>query len=59
MDRQRRRSRYEGLLKELGAVTYDRIEVAPFAVERFGTTFGLLGVAAHVAGSAPTFVDLL
>ena len=29
-------------LRELGDVTYDRIEVAPFAVERFGTTFGLV-----------------
>ena len=28
-------------LAELGSVTYERIEVQPFEVERFGTTFGL------------------
>ncbi|MEU4619297.1 hypothetical protein AB0G04_04850 [Actinoplanes sp. NPDC023801] len=30
------------LLRELGDVTIGRISVAPFAVERFGTTFGLI-----------------
>ncbi|GIE34303.1 hypothetical protein Ait01nite_073480 [Actinoplanes italicus] len=29
-------------LRELGEVTHDRISVAPFSVERFGTTFGLI-----------------
>jgi hypothetical protein len=29
-------------LAELGEVSYDRIEVHPFEVERFGTTFGLV-----------------
>jgi hypothetical protein len=29
-------------LRELGEVTNDRISVAPFSVERFGTTFGLI-----------------
>ncbi|OJW18968.1 MAG: hypothetical protein BGO49_18190 [Planctomycetales bacterium 71-10] len=29
-------------LEELGEVSFERIEVAPFAVERFGTTFGLI-----------------
>ena len=33
---------YETLLKELGTVTFERIEVQPFEVERFGTTFGLV-----------------
>jgi len=42
MDRDRRRSRYEDRLRELGEVTFTRIEVAPFAVERFDTTFGLI-----------------
>ncbi len=32
----------EQRLRDLGAVTFERIEVAPFAVERFGTTFGLV-----------------
>lgn len=31
------------LLDGLGPVTLQRIEVAPFEVERFGTTFGLIG----------------
>jgi hypothetical protein len=42
LDRERRRSRYEARLRELGEVTFARIEVAPFVVERFGTTFGLI-----------------
>ncbi len=29
-------------LEELGDVSCERIEVAPFALERFGTTFGLV-----------------
>jgi len=33
---------YQTRLKELGKVTFDRIEVEPFAVKRFGTTFGLI-----------------
>ena len=28
--------------QELGDVTFERIEVVPFALERFGTTFGLV-----------------
>ena len=32
----------DGRLRDLGAVTFDRIQVRPFAVNRFGTTFGLL-----------------
>jgi len=42
MDDERRRSVYEDWLRELGAVTFERIEVAPFSVEKFGTTFGLI-----------------
>ena len=37
-----RREFYENSLRELGAVTFERIEVQPFEVERFGTTFGLV-----------------
>lgn len=29
-------------LAELGPVSYERIEVQPFQIERFGTTFGLV-----------------
>ena len=42
MDDTKRRELRDRWLRELGGVTYDRIEVAPFAVERFGTTFGLV-----------------
>ncbi|MFL5245561.1 MAG: hypothetical protein ACJ8FY_25985 [Gemmataceae bacterium] len=42
LDEQKRRQVHDQWLHELGDVTYDRIEVAPFAVERFGTTFGLV-----------------
>ncbi|MEU8261848.1 hypothetical protein AB0C02_14655 [Micromonospora sp. NPDC048999] len=42
MDRDARRRAYEARLAELGPVTFGRVEVAPFAVERFGTTFGLI-----------------
>ncbi len=42
MDRAERRRLYEARLFELGEVTYQRINVAPFALERFGTTFGLV-----------------
>src|SRR5687767_1929537 len=36
--------RYDARLAELGDVTFDRIVVQPFAIERFGTTFGLVAV---------------
>jgi hypothetical protein len=42
LDRDARDARYEERLRELGDVTFDRIEVAPFAVERFGIAFGLI-----------------
>jgi hypothetical protein len=42
LDDNKRRQAYDRLLQELGDVTLDRIEVAPFSVERFGTTFGLV-----------------
>jgi hypothetical protein len=34
--------RYDALLASLGKVTLDRIEVAPFKIERCGTEFGLV-----------------
>jgi hypothetical protein len=37
-----RKSTYDARLKSLGTVTLERIEVAPFAVEKFDTTFGLV-----------------
>jgi hypothetical protein len=42
LDHEKRRELRDRWLRELGGVTFDRIEVAPFAVERFGTTFGLV-----------------
>jgi hypothetical protein len=36
------RATYDARLEELGEVTFTRIEVEPFAIERFGTTFGLI-----------------
>lgn len=36
------RQSYERHLRELGDARFERIEVAPFAVERFGVTFGLV-----------------
>src|ERR1035437_4955457 len=35
-------ARYESMLASLGAVSFDRIVVAPFQVERFGSSFGLI-----------------
>jgi hypothetical protein len=37
---QKHRQLYEQRLRELGDVSFERIEIAPFAVEQFGTTFG-------------------
>ncbi|GAA1864440.1 hypothetical protein [Asanoa iriomotensis] len=42
MDQVAARETYDARLAELGDVTFARIEVEPFAVERFGTTFGLI-----------------
>ncbi len=42
MNDDERRRVYQQCLQELGDITFERIEVAPFAVERFGTTFGLV-----------------
>ena len=37
--------RYDARLAELGEVTIERIEVRPFAIERFGTSFGFIAEA--------------
>jgi len=42
VNEEERRRVYRQRLRDLGKVTFERIEVAPFAVERFGTTFGLV-----------------
>lgn len=42
LDGRKRREVYEQRLRELGDVTFERIQIAPFAVERFGATFGLI-----------------
>ena len=42
LDKVRRESLHERRLKELGRLSFGRIEVAPFATQRFGTTFGLV-----------------
>lgn len=39
---EKRREVRDQWLQELGTVTYTRIQVAPFSIERFGTTFGLV-----------------
>jgi hypothetical protein len=42
LDQKKRREVYEQRLRDLGEVTFERIEVAPFSVKRFGTIFGLI-----------------
>jgi len=48
MDVKQRRRRRDEWLRELGNVSFERIEVAPFSVERFGTTFGLIARPAGI-----------
>lgn len=42
MDHERRASLRDQRLRELGSLSFERIEIAPFAVDRFGSTFGLI-----------------
>lgn len=42
LDDGKRRQSFEQRLTELGEVTFDHIEVKPFGVQQFGTTFGLV-----------------
>jgi hypothetical protein len=42
LDDEKCRRCYEQRLRELGDVKFGRIDVKPFAIKQFGTTFGLL-----------------
>jgi hypothetical protein len=42
LDRDAARMLLKTRMTELGPIDYGRIEVQPFAIERFGTTFGLV-----------------
>jgi hypothetical protein len=42
LDEKKRKATYLARLRALGKVTFQRIEVAPFSVRRFGTRFGLI-----------------
>jgi hypothetical protein len=42
MDEDRRVQLHDKWLEELGQVSYERVEVAPFAIKRFDTEFGLV-----------------
>ena len=42
LNREEARQLLDQRMEELGPVDYGRIEVQPFAIERFGTTFGLV-----------------
>ncbi|UUZ53340.1 hypothetical protein LP419_31405 [Massilia sp. H-1] len=42
MDNEARQKLYKQRLKELGEISLERIEIAPYSVERFGTSFGLV-----------------
>ena len=42
MDDVARKSAYEVRLHSLGEVSFERIVIAPFSLEKFGTTFGLV-----------------
>lgn len=42
MDENARQEFHKKLLSEIEPVKYQRIKVAPFSVEKFGTTFGLV-----------------
>lgn len=42
MDMSRRRKVHDDRLASLGEISIERIEIAPFSVERFGTTFGFI-----------------
>ena len=42
LDDDARRAKYDERLISLGDVSFERVEVAPFSVERFGLEFGLI-----------------
>jgi len=43
---------YQQRLHELGKVEFDRIEIEPFRIERFGLTFGLVAMAPASTGGS-------
>ena len=51
-DVKQRQAKYEELLQSLGTVCFERIEVAPFSVERFSMVFGLVLRAPENEGSS-------
>lgn len=60
MDQAARRATRDARLAELGDVSYERIEVAPFSVDRFGTQFGLIASQTDEDdGESPWIVELL
>ena len=42
MNTKARDALYEKRLADLRDIEFDRIEIAPFSIEKFGTTFGLI-----------------
>jgi hypothetical protein len=52
MDEQAWRGAYDQRLRELGPVKIGRIEVKPFAIERFGVTFGLVPRPSDIPGDS-------
>ncbi len=50
LDREQARRLLEQRMSELGAIDYGRIVVQPFAIERFGTTFGFVPRAPEKEG---------
>jgi hypothetical protein len=42
MDREAARAKFDERLASLGEVSFERVEVAPFCVHRFGLDFGLI-----------------
>ncbi|HSZ62595.1 MAG TPA: hypothetical protein VK828_12410 [Terriglobales bacterium] len=50
LGRKQARRLLEQRMSELGAIDYGRIVVQPFAIERFGTTFGLVPRAPEEEG---------
>lgn len=44
LDQEAAKQRFRQILENLGEVSFERIEVKPFAIERHGTTFGLITV---------------
>jgi hypothetical protein len=52
LNREKARQLLDKRMAELGQVEYGRIEVQPFAIERFATKFGLVPRAPEEAGES-------